>query len=119
MGNEHRNVRGSVWTSRRVTRSASKIRVPVVDDNVAAAEALAPYLSLEGMECEAAFGGPAAVSLATEFKPHVVVMDISMPGYAWLPGGDGLKKRRADERGRDRCMHRIGGSRTPPSRRRP
>jgi CheY-like chemotaxis protein len=33
------------------------------------------------MECEAAFGGHTAVSLATEFKPHVVIMDISMPGF--------------------------------------
>jgi two-component system, OmpR family, response regulator len=81
MGNDHRNSRAAVWTSRRVTCGASKIRVLVVDDNVSAAQALATYLSLEGMECEAAFGGHTAVSLATEFKPHVVIMDISMPGF--------------------------------------
>ena len=79
MRNEHRNARAAVWTSRRVRRGASKIRVLVVDDNVSAAQALATYLSLEGMECEAAFGGHAAVSVATEFRPHVIIMDISMP----------------------------------------
>jgi len=62
-----------------VTRGASKIRVLVVDDNVPAAQALASYLSLEGMECVAVFGGHAAVSVATEFRPHVIIMDISMP----------------------------------------
>jgi CheY-like chemotaxis protein len=31
------------------------------------------------MECDAAVSGYAAVSLATEFKPHVIIMDISMP----------------------------------------
>ena len=80
MGNDHRNGRAAIWTSRRVTRGASKIRVLVVDDNVSAAQALATCLSLEGMECEAAFGGHAALSLATEFGPHVIIMDISMPG---------------------------------------
>jgi two-component system, OmpR family, response regulator len=79
MGNEHRNARAAVWTSRRVRRGASKIRVLVVDDNVSAAQALATYLSLEGMECEAAFGGHAAVSVATEFRSRVIMMDISMP----------------------------------------
>jgi two-component system, OmpR family, response regulator len=79
MGNEHRNARAALWTSRRVMRGTSKLRVLVVDDNVSAAQALATYLSLEGMECEAAFGGHAAVSVATEFRPHVIIMDISMP----------------------------------------
>jgi CheY-like chemotaxis protein len=55
--------------------------VLIVDDNVSAAQALATYLSLEGMECRAVFGGHAAVSLATEFKPHVIIVDISMPGF--------------------------------------
>ena len=79
MGNEHRNASAAVWTSRRVMRGTSKLRVLVVDDNVSAAQALATYPSLEGMECEAAFGGHAAVSVATEFRPHVIIMDISMP----------------------------------------
>lgn len=78
-GNEYRNARAAIWTSRRVTRGTSKIRVLIVDDNVSAAQALATYLSLEGMECKAAFGGHAAVTSATEFRPHVVIMDISMP----------------------------------------
>jgi two-component system, OmpR family, response regulator len=78
MGNDQRNSRAAVWTSRRVTRGASKLRVLIVDDNVSAAQVLATYFSLEGMECEAAFGGHAAVSLATEFKPHVIIMDIAM-----------------------------------------
>jgi len=52
-----------------------------VDDNVSAAQALATYLSFEGMECKAAFSGHAAASLATEFKPHVIIMDIAMPDF--------------------------------------
>jgi len=79
MGNDHRNPRAAVWTSRRVTRGASKLRVLVVDDNVSAAQALATYLAYEGMECEAVFGGRAAVSAAAQFKPHVIIMDIAMP----------------------------------------
>jgi hypothetical protein len=53
MGDDHRNLRAAVWTSGPVTLGADKIRVLVVEDNVAAAQALATYLSLEGWEREA------------------------------------------------------------------
>ncbi len=56
------------------------LRVLIVDDNHNAAEALAAYLAFERMECRIAFSGLDAISMATAWMPHVIIMDISMPG---------------------------------------
>jgi CheY-like chemotaxis protein len=53
--------------------------VLVVDDNHNAAEALAAYLTSEHMESRVAFGGVEAISMATDWVPHAIIMDISMP----------------------------------------
>ncbi|NMM08245.1 response regulator [Polaromonas sp.] len=55
-------------------------RILVVDDNVDGAETLAMLLSLSGYETRTAFDGPSALSAAAEFKPHVVFLDIGLPG---------------------------------------
>lgn len=67
------------WTDRRVTVRGVALRVLVVDDNQNGALALAAYLSLEGVECRTAFGGYASILTGTEWMPHVILMDISMP----------------------------------------
>jgi two-component system, OmpR family, response regulator len=69
----------SPWTQRKVDLEGARMRVLVVDDNQNAAEALAVYFSLERMECRTAFGGIQAITIATLWCPHVIVMDISMP----------------------------------------
>jgi two-component system OmpR family response regulator len=69
---------GSLDVAPRDARRFQNTRVGC-RDAISATQALATYLSLEGMECEAAFGGHAAVPVATEFRPHVIIMDISMP----------------------------------------
>jgi CheY-like chemotaxis protein len=55
-------------------------RILVVDDNVDGAETLAMLLSLSGYETRTAFDGPSALSAAAEFQPHVVFLDIGLPG---------------------------------------
>ncbi|SAL61222.1 response regulator receiver protein [Caballeronia terrestris] len=67
------------WTERLVQADSSQLRVLVVDDNASAAEALAAYLSFEGMECRLAYGGTEAIQMGTDWNPDVVIMDISMP----------------------------------------
>ncbi|WP_259294902.1 response regulator [Paraburkholderia sp. DHOC27] len=54
-------------------------RVLVVDDNVNAARALAAYLELDEFDCRLAFGGIEAIRVGIDWRPHVVIMDISMP----------------------------------------
>jgi CheY-like chemotaxis protein len=67
------------WTKRRVKVTTPQLRVLVVDDNVNAGEALLAYLQSEDMDCQVAFGGREAIEVGTDWRPHVIVMDISMP----------------------------------------
>jgi PAS domain S-box-containing protein len=55
-------------------------RVLVVDDNRDAAELLATMLSLAGNETRVAHDGPAAITAARAFSPHVVFLDLGLPG---------------------------------------
>lgn len=68
------------WTQRRVILDGAVLRVLIVDDNQNAAEALAAYFANERMECRVAFGGVQAIAEGGAWSPHVIVMDISMPG---------------------------------------
>jgi signal transduction histidine kinase len=97
-------------------------RVLVADDNVDSAESLAMMLAVMGHEVRAAHDGQAAVELAEEFRPDVMLLDIGMPrmngyeaartvrGRGWGRGvvlvaltgwGQDEDKRRADEAGFD------------------
>ncbi|HUQ75408.1 MAG TPA: response regulator, partial [Burkholderiales bacterium] len=55
-------------------------RVLVVDDNVDAAESTAAFLRLEGHEVKTVSDGNEALSSVHVFAPHVVVLDIGLPG---------------------------------------
>ena len=55
-------------------------RILVVDDNKDSARSLARVLQMMGNEVRMAHDGPAALVLASEFVPDVVLLDIGMPG---------------------------------------
>src|SRR4051812_33634906 len=55
-------------------------RVLVVDDNVDAAESTAAFLRLEGHEVKTVSDGNEALASVHVFAPHVVVLDIGLPG---------------------------------------
>jgi len=54
--------------------------VLVVDDNVDAADSLAVLLRMRGHEVRVAHDGPAALLLAEEVRPAIVLMDVGLPG---------------------------------------
>jgi len=56
------------------------IRAMVVEDEVALAEVVGSYLEREGFEVRLCHDGGAAVSLAREVDPDVVVLDLGLPG---------------------------------------
>ncbi len=65
-----------------------KRRVLVADDNRAAAESLAELLSLQGYRTRIAADGQQAIEAAEAFRPHMILMDLRMPGvdgYAAAP----------------------------------
>jgi signal transduction histidine kinase/CheY-like chemotaxis protein len=54
-------------------------RVLVVDDNVDAAESLAELLALKGHDAKAVTESKLALTLAADFAPEVVLLDIGLP----------------------------------------
>jgi nitrogen-specific signal transduction histidine kinase/CheY-like chemotaxis protein len=60
-------------------RSAAA-RILVVDDNRDAADSLASLLRLEGHDTQTAYSGREVLEHAPLFKPHVVLLDIGLPG---------------------------------------
>ena len=59
---------------------AAASRILVVDDLPASAETLMTLLEMEGFEVKVANEGMEALSIAQEFRPDVVLLDIGLPG---------------------------------------
>jgi CheY-like chemotaxis protein len=55
-------------------------RVLVVDDNIDAAESLSLLLQADGHQTEMAHDGLTAVAATQRFVPHIVLLDIGLPG---------------------------------------
>jgi len=55
------------------------LRILVVDDLVDAAESLAIYLRMVGHTVRTAYDGLAALAAASQFGPHVILLDIGLP----------------------------------------
>jgi two-component system, chemotaxis family, CheB/CheR fusion protein len=74
------------------------LRVLVVEDNVDTAETMARLLQLEGHEVQLANDGPAALTAATAFQPHAVVLDLGLPGMDGYEVARRLRNRDAEPR---------------------
>jgi signal transduction histidine kinase len=59
---------------------AAPSRILVVDDLMASAETLMTLLEMEGFEVKVANEGVAALQIAQDFRPDVVLLDIGLPG---------------------------------------
>jgi two-component system, OmpR family, response regulator len=55
------------------------LRVLIVEDEPSLADVLTRMLTFEGWSAKSALTGVSAVALATEFRPHAVVLDIGLP----------------------------------------
>lgn len=77
--------------------SQQTIRVLVVDDSVDAANGLAAVLSSADYDARAAYDGASALEVATSFRPHVVLLDIEMPGMDGYATAHGLRRMTPDD----------------------
>ena len=55
-------------------------RVLVVDDNRDSVETLSMLLKIKGHDARMASNGEQALTEADDYRPHVVVLDLSLPG---------------------------------------
>jgi CheY-like chemotaxis protein len=61
-------------------RNDAAYRVLIVDDYVDAAASMAALMKVDGHDVRVTHDGPAALELAREFKPTIVLLDIGLPG---------------------------------------
>jgi two-component system, OmpR family, response regulator MprA len=71
--------------------SARSLRVLVVDDEPSIVDFIRLGLQYEGFEVQTAPDGQAALRLISEFRPHVVVLDVMMPKLDGLAVAEALR----------------------------
>jgi DNA-binding response OmpR family regulator len=59
-------------------------RVLVVDDHVTVCNVLEEFLRSRGYDVYTALDGPTAIAKVKEFRPHIVLLDIIMPGMGGI-----------------------------------
>ncbi|MDO8434304.1 MAG: response regulator transcription factor [Candidatus Binatus sp.] len=74
-------------------QSSERIRVLLADDHRILREALRSVLSAECDVVAEASSGEQAVQLVAQLKPHVAVVDISMPGIGGLAAARQIRRR--------------------------
>jgi signal transduction histidine kinase/ActR/RegA family two-component response regulator len=75
--------------------AGSALRILVADDNRDAAESLAALLGIDGHELRVVFDGEAALAAALDWRPHVALLDIGMPGLTGLEVAARLREQGA------------------------
>ena len=88
------------------TKSLSRCRILVVDDNKDAADSLAMLLRIDGNDIRTAYDGPEAVAVAEVFRPEVVLLDIGLPK---LNGYDVARRMRQQPWGRSATLIALTG----------
>jgi CheY-like chemotaxis protein/two-component sensor histidine kinase len=68
--------------------AAGNLRVLVIDDNRDSADSATDVLRLLGNRVESAYDGASGVAVARRFHPHMILLDLAMPGV------DGYETRR-------------------------
>ena len=71
----------------------TELRILVVDDHPDAADSLAAVLELVGCRVRSCYDPVAALAVATEFEPHVCLLDLMMPKMDGLELASHLKVR--------------------------
>ncbi|MDQ3025580.1 MAG: response regulator [Pseudomonadota bacterium] len=89
-------------------------RVLIVDDNLDAAETLAMMLEILGQQTRQAHDGNNALTVANEFKPEVIFMDIGLPG---ISGHEAAARMRKDLGMTEAYMVALSGYGTEEDRR--
>ena len=55
-------------------------KILIIEDDRDMSEILLLYLRKNGFECRQAFDGPAAIQLAREYAPDLLILDVELPG---------------------------------------
>ncbi|MEK7156182.1 MAG: MASE1 domain-containing protein [Patescibacteria group bacterium] len=72
----------------------NSLRILVVDDNRAAADALSKLLTLRGQDVQTAYSAQEAIERSIELDPHVVILDIGLPDLDGYEVARRLRKKK-------------------------
>jgi PAS domain S-box-containing protein len=87
--------------------ATSACRIMVVDDDPAVADSMAALLQIEGHAVRTAFNGIAALALAQDFHPRLVLLDIGLGG---MDGYEVARRLRAQQRADEKlCLVAVTG----------
>ncbi len=89
-------VTGKTPVPQAPTSAGAEVRAVVVDDQPDAADMLAAALELDGFEVRTAISGQQALQLIEQFQPHMVLLDVSMPGMDGCELTRQLRERHGD-----------------------
>ena len=92
--------------SKGIERGRLGLRVMIVDDDLDGLESTTELLRLQGCEARAFSDGPSALAAFGEFRPEVVLLDISMP---LMDGYEVARRMRASEGGADLVLIAASG----------
>jgi PAS domain S-box-containing protein len=81
-------------------------RILVVDDNRDTANTTAILLSHRGYQVQTAHTGPDALEVARQTRPHLILLDIGLPG---MSGYEVASRLRDDERCKDAVLIAVSG----------
>lgn len=93
-------------SSDKVERTSAPRRILVVDDNTDGVAFLSMLLAMAGHETATAFDGSAAISVAQQFKPHIVLLDLDLPK---LNGYEACRRIRGEEWGKSMMLVAVTG----------
>jgi signal transduction histidine kinase/ActR/RegA family two-component response regulator len=108
------NTNGGPATEPRRAGEQRKLRILVVDDNRDTARSCALLLKAFGHEVETALDGVTALEMARDFKPHILFLDIGLPGM----NGYDVARTLRDEGFEQMMMVAISGYGQPEDRKR-
>jgi PAS domain S-box-containing protein len=77
----------------RLPPTGPSLRILVVEDNIDAGDGLSLLLRMHGHEVLVARTGPSALEVASAFGPHVVLLDIGLPGLDGFQVAQRLRER--------------------------
>jgi signal transduction histidine kinase/CheY-like chemotaxis protein len=93
----------------------AETRILIVDDNETSIRPLRDFLTYRQYRVATAYSGAEAIEKAREFRPHLILMDIQMPG---MDGIEAIQRIRADAILRDIPVIAVTALAMPGDRRR-
>lgn len=99
-------IAGTGSLSDKVQRTSACRRILVVDDNADGVASLSMLLAMVGHETATAFDGFEAISVAREFKPDIVLLDLDLPK---LHGYEACRRIRGEPWGKSMMLVAVTG----------